>query len=222
MYLKITNAEENHHGLQYHDGLVIDPVPFSKKGSCCPGGIYFTTPEYICNFLYIGIYIREVTIPEDSETVQDPDGNKWRASKVILSPRKELWNVNTWKWLVEIGVDIHLGYDIAFRLASYNGHIEVVKCLVENGADIHSCNDEALRWSSRNGCIEVVKHLIEYGANIHSINDDALRWASRNGHFEVVKYLVEYGAHICDETLKLAYENGYIEIVSFLKETNHE
>jgi hypothetical protein len=26
MYLKITNEAECHHGLQYHDGLIIDPA----------------------------------------------------------------------------------------------------------------------------------------------------------------------------------------------------
>ena len=48
MYLKITNKEENHYGLGYHDGLVEDIIPFQPEGSCVPGGIYFTTPEYIC------------------------------------------------------------------------------------------------------------------------------------------------------------------------------
>jgi hypothetical protein len=102
MYLKITNAEENHHGLKYHDGLNIDPVPFSKDGSCVPGGIYFTTPEYIFDFLDMGVYVREVTIPEDAEMVRDPDGNKWRASKVILGPRRDIWSVGTWLRIVGI------------------------------------------------------------------------------------------------------------------------
>ena len=30
-YLKITNLEENHYGLQYHDGLVEDIVPFDPE-----------------------------------------------------------------------------------------------------------------------------------------------------------------------------------------------
>ena len=42
MYFKITNASENHHGLQYHTGLVEDILPFQEEGSCVPGGIYFT------------------------------------------------------------------------------------------------------------------------------------------------------------------------------------
>ena len=87
-YLKITNAKENHHGLQYHDGLVEDIVPFDEKGSCCSGGIYFTTPEYICKYLNFGVNVREVTVPDDAQMVKDPDEDKWRASAVILGPKK--------------------------------------------------------------------------------------------------------------------------------------
>ncbi len=139
MYLKITNAKENHHGLQYQDGLNIDPVPFAKEGSCCAGGIYFTIPKYLCEFLYMGQYVREVTIPEDAEMVKDPEGEKWRASKVILGPRKDLSKVEVWKWLVEVGADIRW-YAFALRWAADNGHLEVVKYLAEAGADVHACD----------------------------------------------------------------------------------
>jgi hypothetical protein len=138
MYLKITNAKENHFGLQYHDGLNIDPLPFAKEGSCCTGGIYFTTPEYICRFLYVGIYIREVIVPEDAEMVLDPQGDKWRASKVTLFPRKDLREVNTWKWLVKNKVNI---FD-AFTYAYIYGHTEVAEYLFASGAYIHAYDEE--------------------------------------------------------------------------------
>lgn len=38
MYYKITNAKENHHGFQYHDGLNILTEPFVVTGSCVGGG----------------------------------------------------------------------------------------------------------------------------------------------------------------------------------------
>ncbi len=220
MYLKITNSEENHNNLQYQDGLIIDPVPFSYKGSCCPGGIYFTTPEYICNFLDYGIYVREITIPEDAEMVQDPQGDKWRASKVILGNRRDLREVDTWKWLIQNGIDIHFYYEYALRYASSNGHLEVVKCLVENGADIHAHNNQSLRCASRKGYLEIVKFLVENGADIHTYYDEALSNSSGNGHLEVVKYLVEKGADIHasgDEALRSASENGHFEVVKYLE-----
>jgi hypothetical protein len=220
MYLKITNLEELHHGLQYHDGLVIDPVPFEREGTCCPGGIYFTTPEFICNFLNYGPWIREVTIPEDAEMVQDPEGDKWRASKVILSSRKDLREVETWKWLIECGIDIHDDNEYVVRYSAAVGYLEVVKYLVEKGTNIHVNNDEMLRWSAQNGYLEIVKFLIDKGANIHANNDCILRYTTQNVYLEVVKYLVEKGADIHannDEALQCAAQNGYLKVVEYLK-----
>jgi hypothetical protein len=225
MYLKITNAAEDHHGLKYHDGLNIDRVPFAREGSCCRGGIYFTTPEYICGFISIGIYVREVTVPEDAEMVQDPQGDKWRASKVILGPKKHLGEVETWKWLFEIitcaGINevSSKSLDTAFRWSSYWGYLEVIKYLVENGADIHSCDDYALGCASYFGRLEVVKYLIDNGANIHGNDDASLRCASSNGHLEVVKFLLENGADIHandDYSLNYASYNGHLEVVEYL------
>lgn len=133
MYLKVTNEEENHNGLKYKNGLNIDPVPFAKEGSCCRGGIYFTTHEHILNFLNLGIYVREVTIPEDAEMVHDPSGDKWRASKIILGKRSDLRKVETWRWLGNIvrgyGWGVY-GWD-ALRWASKNDYAEVLEYLEE-------------------------------------------------------------------------------------------
>jgi len=219
-YLKITNLEENHNELQYHDGLVEDIVPFSEEGSCCPGGIYFTTPEFILEYLNYGVSVREVTIPEDAQMVKDPQGDKWRASAVVFGPKKNLSEVATWEWLVSLGVDIHAENNRAVRWASEYGHLEVVKYLVSVGADIHAGNDLAVRWASSNGHLEVVKYLVSVGADIHADDDDALRWASNNGHLEVVKYLVSVGAdiHACnDEAVRCASSNGHLKVVKYIK-----
>jgi hypothetical protein len=37
MFFKITNSSENHNGLQYKDGLIIDHLPFADTGSCVKG-----------------------------------------------------------------------------------------------------------------------------------------------------------------------------------------
>jgi hypothetical protein len=222
MYLKITNKEEIHYYLQYHDGLIIDPIPFEREGSCCPGGIYFTTPEFICYFINYGPWIREVTIPEDAEMVQDPQGDKWRASKVILSPRKSLSEVDTWKWLIECGVDIHVDNDRLFWLCASNGSLEVVKYLIEFSVDIDiDAKNFALQYSAQHGHLEVVKFLVEKDITIHTENDYALRWSALNGHLEVVKFLVEQGANIhADDDFALRYSALYrhFEIAKYLIE----
>jgi len=233
MYFKITNAEENHNGLQYHTGLVEDILPFQEEeeGSCVPGGIYFTDEKHIFKFLNYGIYIREVQIPEDAQFVKDPQGDKWRASKIILGERKDLRELSTWKLLISLGADIHEENDYALRFAALNGHLEVVKYLVQLGANIHADNDYALRWSALNGHLEVLKYLVQLGANIHAENDYALRFAAGKGHLEVLKYLISLGADIHayhDFALRWAAGNGHLEVVKYLVQqgadihANHE
>ena len=86
-YYKVTNKNECHHGYQYKDGLNILKEKFNddSTASCCAGGFYFTDYENLPRFFEYGTWIREVTIPEDAKVVKDPEGDKWRTDKIILS-----------------------------------------------------------------------------------------------------------------------------------------
>ncbi len=90
-YYKITNKEECHNGLQYHDGLIIDPKPFDDDPthSCVKGGIYFTTKEHLHKFFKHGCWIRPVKIPKDAKVIRDPSNNKYRANKLFFLSRKD-------------------------------------------------------------------------------------------------------------------------------------
>ena len=89
-YYKITNKKENHYGLQYNNGLVIDHQKFNTnpKNSCVKGGIYFTTKEYLHEFFKYGCWIRPIKIPSDARVVLDSTNNKYRADKLFFKPRK--------------------------------------------------------------------------------------------------------------------------------------
>jgi hypothetical protein len=227
MYFKITNEEENHRGLQYKDGLVEDIIPFNDdvNASCCEGGIYFSDIKNILNFCNYGTWIREIELLEDTKFVMDPKGDKWRANKVFMHPRKKLFTVETFKWLIENGADIHASKNGFLQWASENGHLEVIKILVENGANIHTYSDYTLRLASENGHLEVVKFLVENGADIHIYNDVILRESVLKGKFEIVKFLVENGANIdacfsgspLGSTLEMATRRGHLEIVEYIK-----
>ena len=220
-YYKITNESENHYGLQYQDGLVEDIIPFAQEGSCCDGGIYFSDEKNILEFLNYGVFIREIEIPNDAQMVKNPEGNKWRASKVFLHPRKDLREVSTWKFIIESGIDIHAWDYVVLCWASCYGQLEVVKVLIEAKANVHAQDDVALRVASSHGYLEVVKVLLEAGANIHARDDEALRFASCHGQLEVVKVLLEAGANIHaidDYALRLASKNGQLEVVKVLLE----
>ena len=224
-FYKILNEKEIHNSLQLKTGLNVDPVPFKKEGSCCPGGIYFAR-EDILAFLYHGPWLRKVTVPTDAEMVLDPEKEpeKWRASKVILGEKGKI-TVEVVERLIQEGADVHACEDVALKWASADGHFEVIKLLLRHGVDVHAQKDVALRWASNNGHLEVVKLLFEHGADVHAYKDVALRWASRNGHTKVVKLLLERGADVPaskNEALRLASYNGHIKVVKLLEEWSNK
>ena len=48
--------------------------------------------------------------------IKDKSGDKWRANMIILGKRYDLSNVDTFKYLIECGADIHAYDDSIFRL----------------------------------------------------------------------------------------------------------
>ena len=92
-YVKVINESKKHYGMMYKEGLNVDVLPFNcdKTMSCVPGGIYFTTLEYLPYFCDYGTLVAEITIPEDAQLVLDPDGNKYRADKINIV---KFWDMN--------------------------------------------------------------------------------------------------------------------------------
>ena len=189
MYFKILERDLTHNGYTYHEGLNVDPNPFDPK-RVRRGGLFFTDEKQILGFCEHRTKIAEVIIPDGEKVVQI--GSEYKAHRIILGEIKDLWNINTFEWLIKCGVDIHANDDDALCMAAGNGHLEVIKYLLKQGANIHAYDDNALRQASGNGHLEVVKYLIEKGANVHADDDYyALHDAVDNKYWEVVKYLVE-------------------------------
>ena len=224
MYFKITNAEENHHGFQYADGLnvLIEEFNDDPNQSCCAGGLYFTDAANIFEFLDYGVYLREVILPTDNADFKMiKDNDKWRANMIILGKRYDLFNVDTFEYLIECGANIHADDDYALKCSAENGHLDVVKYLIEKGTDVHADDDDALQLSAGNGHLDVVKYLIEKGADVHDKDDYALRLSAGNGHLDIVKYLIEKGANIhADNDCALGWsaEYGHLDVVKYLIE----
>lgn len=87
-YYKILNEQLNHHGFQYSLGLNVDFNEFNPSGSCHKGGLYFTTKENLFKFFDFGIYIAEIEIPDDAQIYEDPNGDKYKADKIIIKSIK--------------------------------------------------------------------------------------------------------------------------------------
>jgi len=221
-YYKITNKEENHHGFQYEDGLNVLTDEFKEQGSCVAGGLYFTNEKYIFRFFNFGIYLREIFLPTDNpkfKMVQDPDADKWRANMIILGKRHKLANIETIKFLIDNGADIHFNNEYLLQWASSHGYLDIVQHLVQCEADIHICNEHALYLAAKNCYFDVAIFLIQKGANIHANNDDALMSACIYGCLDTVRFLVKSGADVHarnDEAIKLAYEYNHDDVIKFL------
>ena len=84
--LKFTSENENHNGIQYHDGLNTDIYNFDiSKGECSSGGLYFTSKENIAEWIKNHEYVRIVTIPDDARICIYE--TKFKSNKIILEPR---------------------------------------------------------------------------------------------------------------------------------------
>jgi ankyrin repeat protein len=109
-----------------------------------------------------------------------------------------------------------------FRLASANGHLDVVKYLVGLGADINAEDHEAIQFASANGHLDVVKYLASQGADVRIWGDSPVKLACEHGHLPVVKYLVEeWGADVEEKEdnevpIQQASENGHLDVVKYL------
>lgn len=107
----------------------------------------------------------------------------------------------------------------AVRLASENGHTQIVKYLCDNGATADSNNSSALRLAAMNGHLDTVIFLCENGANVTACENHAVQTAAGHGHINIVKYLHEHGAKIYTENFwgtSVAAINGYITCVEYL------
>jgi hypothetical protein len=78
-------------GFIYQEGLNVDPLPFDPSGTCQPGGLYFTTLEYLPIWhRTIWPLIADVTLPPDARVYAEPCGTKWKADRLVLSDIRPL------------------------------------------------------------------------------------------------------------------------------------
>lgn len=82
-------------------------------------------------------------------------------------------NLEMLKYLIEKkGADLHAEDEKALRVASQNGHLDVVKYLVERGADVHAMFEGALRFAAARGQQHVVNYLLSKGADPNALDED--------------------------------------------------
>ena len=151
-YYKILRTDMTHHGFKYQEGLNIDTEPFDETPDC-GGGLFFSDAKNILAFCDYGDLIAEVEIPKDEKIVKVND--KYKSHAIVLKNIKPLWNINTFEYLIQEGVDIHAYNEMAMENAAETGHLDVIKFLIDKGADIHADNN----WAFRYGTKEIKEYL---------------------------------------------------------------
>lgn len=194
--------------------FVVLPKDYDKE--CMD--LVFSDKEYIANFFVLGDKIALVTVPETEEIVPVQFG--FKASHVEISDIRELWTIETFEWLMQLQVDLHIWNDWILALAAKNGKQPIVEFLVKNGFDIHAESDYAFQCAAGAGQVEMMKWLYEHGADIHADDDMCLTVAASKGHLEAVKYLVSLGIDPHgndDEALESAKVQKHTKVVKYLE-----
>ncbi len=222
-FYKITNEKECHQGLQYHDGLVKDILPFNPYGDCTSGGIYFSSEDILC-FLAYGPWLREVTIPKDARVYENPGSpKKWKADQVRLGPRRRI-DAQVVMELIEEGADPTADCCRPLVVAAQQGYLEIVELLLAYPSSAGYILN-ALWAASKHGHLDVVKFLLkdhDPSDKIRRGPSDKIRGvlpvAAMNGHLDVVKFLLPYVDLERDATdaLEVASRHGWLEVVKLL------
>ena len=145
-FFKIISDNMNMKGFQYYIGI-----------NCDDNGLYFTDGNNICSYLSYGNKIAIISIPENAHVVRME--RQFKSDIIIIEKIYDLNDIDTWKMLISLDVDIHAEYDYALRWNAKIGNLEIVKFLVDNGADVHSANGLALKFAEEEDHNEIVNYL---------------------------------------------------------------
>ncbi|NLW48361.1 MAG: OmpA family protein [Firmicutes bacterium] len=113
-------------------------------------------------------------------------------------------------------------------LASYLGHMDIVKLLIDNGADVNAKDQDgktALIYATEKNNLEIAKLLLENGADPNAADNKgrtALMYAAEKGQLDFVKLLLENGADLNavdingKTALQIAQDNNQTAIADLL------
>jgi len=232
MYFKITNQEECHHGYQYQTGLNLLDREFEPRGTCVAGGLYFTTLEHLEEFYSYGVWLRVVIIPKDARIVKDPEGDKWRANKIILGEKYPLFDVKT---IQKFGLKVTEYY---VNKVSLYGHIKVLDWLLkirnESGSGSLIKFDyasNAVDWASGNNQLDVLDWWLkahnEFGVKLKYSNW-AITEASSKGHVKVLDWWLKAQNELGLEfkynadAMEGASQNGHTNVLEWWLKAQNE
>lgn len=115
-------------------------------------------------------------------------------------------------------------------LATYSGHLKIVKILIENGADINlTSNDKTtpLIWATVGSHTAIVRYLLNNNADINAKDKHgftALMWAASKSNESLIKIFLQYDAdtqiknYNSESASELAKKAGNIRLFYIIKD----
>ncbi len=140
---------------------------FNTTEECGPGGLYYTTIEYIFGYADYGNVVCRLSLPEDAQIIDV--GDKSKSDKIIIEEMLPLWDVNTIQYLVSLGANINTRKGNILIWSTIRGLLHIVHCLVSLGANVQNTNRYALQLAYINDHFDVVQYLISQGATVNDL-----------------------------------------------------
>ena len=118
------------------------------------------------------------------------------------------------------------------RVASFSGHLGVVKYLISQRADTEIGDNYSytpLHVASEKGHLYIATCLLDAGADVNKPSSDgnlSLLAASRGGYLDIIKYLITKGAPIESRNnygwtvIHFAADNGHLESLEYFLRNN--
>jgi len=234
-FYKFTNLNEIHYGVQYNDGLCVDPEPF-EKSTLCGGGLFIFNQFQLVEYLdYVkqgdGYWIREVVIPSNASFVQLK--TKSKSDRLFLHFRKKFELDELKNYIFDEGWEAKLidglhdesvsfcTINALYEFATSECSASIVKSLF---SIIRSKNRQfdplrGFENACKTGNVDVVEYLVQ-----HEGMDDwdkGLMIGCEEGKIEIVKFMVHAGATFFNWALNMACKCGHIDIARYLCENKN-
>ncbi len=172
---------------------------------CNHKNCWFTDKKSILYYISNGTYIVEI--------YEDID-------QYVFGKKFLLSDINTFKYLRDLDVDLYSFDGLVFKWASFKGYENIV-CYLLQDINMNDTNilTEAFNYACQNGHVKIMTLLTDFNSDVNI--DDAFILACENGHYDIVRFIVKRKSimdHCYDQALCTASENGHYSIIKFLLE----
>ncbi|AEQ32644.1 ankyrin repeat protein [Megavirus chiliensis] len=224
-YYMILNKQNQYFGRKYCPGLnFIDQNIAENKW------LFFTEIKTIETYIENdGYYFYEVFLPTMNPaltTIKNSKGLIYGANMIILSEPMKLSKVDTWKYILSIGITIT---PYIINKCQNKGYLEVLDYFIDNNYYPSPRGLPKYQYlifdACKEGFLDVIKADTKYSSLLTYI--DMACVAADYGHYHIVKYIFEYKiAPPFEKNIELIYDinkialyackNGHLSIVKYL------